>query len=83
MAILATDAIVSAIMGLFKVAIFGGFARLDAPLAIAGLLIGLCTMPGAFVARRLLTLIPTQVHTLVMEAVVVIGGAGFVWRGWA
>ena len=81
--LIATDAIISAIMGLFKVAIFGGLARLDASLAIAGLLIGLCTIPGAFVARRLLTLIPTHVHTLVMEAVVVIGGAGFLWRGWA
>ena len=81
--LIATDAIISAIMGLFKVAIFGGLARLDASLAIAGLLIGLCTIPGAFVARRLLNLIPARIHTAVMEAVVVIGGVGFLWRGWA
>ena len=80
--LIATDAIISALMGLFKVVIFGGFDRLDGSLAIAGLLIGLCTMPGAFVARRLLTLIPAHVHTLVMEVVVVIGGAGFLWRAW-
>jgi uncharacterized membrane protein YfcA len=80
--LIATDAVISAIMGLFKVAIFGGFDRLDTSLAVAGLLIGLCTMPGAFVARRLLTLIPARIHTLVMEAVVVIGGAGFLWRAW-
>jgi len=80
--LIATDATISVIMGLFKVAIFGGFARLDASLAIAGLLIGLCTTPGAFVARRLLTLIPAGVHTLLMEAVVLVGGAGFVWRAW-
>jgi hypothetical protein len=80
--LIATDATISVIMGLFKVAIFGGFDRLDASLAIAGLLIGFCTTPGAFVARRLLTLIPAGVHTGLMEAVVLVGGAGFVWRAW-
>ncbi len=80
--LIATDAIISALMGLSKVAIFGGFDRLDASLAVAGLLIGLCTMPGAFVARRLLDRIPARVHVRVMEAVVVAGGAGFLWRAW-
>jgi uncharacterized membrane protein YfcA len=80
--LIATDATISVIMGLFKVAIFGGFDRLDASLAIAAVLIGLCTTPGAFVARRLLTLIPAGAHMLLMEAVVLIGGAGFVWRAW-
>jgi uncharacterized protein len=82
-ALIATDATISVIMGLFKVAVFGGFDRLDAALAVAALLIGACTVPGAFVARRLLALIPGHVHTLVMEAVVLIGGAGFLWRAWA
>lgn len=78
--LIATDATISAIMGLFKVAVFGGFARLDVDLVVAGLLIGLCTMPGAFVARRLLDLIPARIHALVMDTVVVIGGIGFLWR---
>jgi len=55
-------------------------ARLDAQLAAAGLLIGLATAPGAFVARWLMAHIPLRVHTLLMEAVVLIGGAGFLWR---
>jgi uncharacterized membrane protein YfcA len=78
--LIATDATISAIMGLFKVAVFGGFARLDTDLVVAGLLIGLCTTPGAFVARRLLDLIPARIHALVMEVVVVVGGIGFLWR---
>lgn len=78
--LIATDATISAIMGLFKVAVFGGFDRLDVELTVAGLLIGLCTTPGAFVARRLLDLIPARVHVLVMEVVVVVGGIGFLWR---
>ena len=80
--LIATDATISAIMGLFKVAIFGGFDRLDASLTVAGLLIGLCTMPGAFVARRLLTRMPARIHVWVMEVVVVAGGVAFLLRAW-
>jgi uncharacterized membrane protein YfcA len=81
-ALIATDAAISATMGAFKVAVFGGFARLDASLAVAGVLVGACTMPGAFVARRVLNLIPAHVHARVMEAVVVFGGVSFLWRAW-
>jgi uncharacterized membrane protein YfcA len=82
-ALIATDAIVSVIMGLAKVALFGGFARLDLQLGAAGLLIGLATVPGAFVARWLLAHIPLKVHTAMMELVVLAGGAGFLWRAFA
>jgi uncharacterized protein len=82
-ALIATDAIVSFIMGLGKVVLFGSLARLDGPLALAGVLVGLCTMPGAFVARWLLARIPAGVHAAVMEAVVLAGGIGFLWRAFA
>ena len=64
-ALIATDAIISIIMGLTKVALFGSLARLPADLALAGLAIGICTVPGAFVARWLLRHIPLRVHTVV------------------
>jgi uncharacterized membrane protein YfcA len=79
-ALIATDAIVSVIMGFAKIALFGSVARLDAQLALAGVLIGLCTAPGAFVARRLLALIPLKVHTAFMDVIVLAGGASFLWR---
>lgn len=82
-ALIATDAIISVVMGFAKVALFGGFARLDLQLGAAGLLIGLCTAPGAFVARWLLARIPLKVHTFMMEIVVLAGGAGFLWRALA
>ena len=78
--LIATDAIISIVMGLTKVALFGSLARLPADLALAGLAIGICTVPGAFVARWLLRHIPLRVHTLVMEAIVLIGGGSFVLR---
>jgi len=82
-ALIATDAVVSVVMGLAKIAVFGSLARLDADLTLAGLLIGACTAPGAFIARWLLQRIPGRVHTAFMEAIVVTGGAGFVWRAFA
>ncbi|HET7527281.1 MAG TPA: sulfite exporter TauE/SafE family protein [Burkholderiaceae bacterium] len=81
-ALIATDAVISTVLSLAKVALFGGVARLDAPLALAGVLVGLCTAPGAFVARAILARMPQHVHVRLMEAVVVCGGLGFLWRAW-
>jgi len=81
-ALIATDAVVSTLMSLTKVVLFGGVARLDASLALTGALIGLCTTPGAFVARAVLTRLPQHLHLRIMEAVVVFGGLAFLWRAW-
>ena len=81
-ALIATDAVVSTVMSLAKVLLFGGVSRLDATLAITGALVGLCTAPGAFVARAILRRMPQQIHLRVMEVVVVCGGLGFLWRAW-
>lgn len=78
--LIATDALISVVMGVVKVALFGSFERLNADLAVAGVAIGVCTVPGAFVARWLLRRIPVHVHTLFMELLVLVGGAGFLWR---
>jgi uncharacterized membrane protein YfcA len=81
-AVIGTDAIVSVIMGAAKIALFGSVARLNVELALAGVLVGLCTVPGGFIARRLLERIPMKVHAAVMDVVVLGGGAAFLWRAW-
>jgi uncharacterized membrane protein YfcA len=81
-ALIATDAVVSTLMSLAKVMLFGGVSRLDAALAVTGVLVGLCTAPGAFVARAILTRLPQHLHLRIMEAVVVFGGLAFLWRAW-
>lgn len=80
-ALVATDAVISVVMGLAKITIFGGLAALDAELAATGVLVGLCTAPGAFIARRMLQHIPAGVHAWIMEAVVVAGAVVLLWRG--
>jgi uncharacterized membrane protein YfcA len=72
-ALVATDAIVSVIMNLAKIAMFERFAALNLEFALLGLLIGLFTAPGAFIARALLKRVPAGVHALFMELVVATG----------
>jgi len=80
--LIATDAVVSTTMGLAKVLLFGSADRLDASLALTGVLVGLCAAPGAFVARAILHRMPQQFHLHLMEVVVVLGGLAFLWRAW-
>jgi uncharacterized protein len=79
-ALVATDAVVSVVIGLAKVVLFSRLAALDLELALVGLLVGMCTAPGAFFARALLKHIPAGVHAWVMEAVVFAGAVVLLWQ---
>lgn len=79
-ALVATDALISVVMGVAKVVLFGSLSALDLRLGLAGLLVGLCTAPGAFVARALLRRIPAGVHATFMELIVVAGALALLWR---
>ncbi len=79
-ALVATDAVISVLMGLAKVALFGRLAALDLQLLLFGLLVGVCTAPGAFVARALLKRIPAGIHAWFMELVVVVGALALLWQ---
>ena len=79
-ALVATDAVISVVMGLAKVALFGSLAALKLELALLGLLVGLCTAPGAFVARALLERIPASIHAWFMELVVIAGAVALLWH---
>lgn len=74
-AVIATDAAISIVIGLVKASTFGASNALPAPLLLFALIIGCVTLPGAFLARRLLEVLPVRLHTLMLEAVIVLGGA--------
>ncbi len=78
--LVATDAVVSLVMGLAKVALFGKLAALNLELALVGFLVGSFTAPGAFFARALLKRIPAGVHAWFMEAVVIAGAVALLWH---
>ena len=81
-ALIATDAIASLALGFAKVALFGTLDALDARLTLTGLLVGACTIPGAFVARALLARISGRVHAAFMEVVIVAGAITILVRAW-
>jgi uncharacterized membrane protein YfcA len=80
-AVLATDAVISIIIGIVKTASFQTFGALSLPLWGMALIIGLAAMPGGFIAKRLVTRMPLHVHTGILDAMVVFGGVMLIIQG--
>ena len=74
-AVVATDAVISIGIGLTKFATFGLAGAIDAKVIAIALLIGCVAFPGAFVAKALTTRLPVHVHTAILDAMVLGGGA--------
>ena len=74
-AVIATDAVISIVLGLVKVAVFGLAGVVTSQVVALALLIGLVAFPGAFLARALVARLPIHVHAAILDAVVVMGGA--------
>jgi len=73
-AVVATDAVISIVISVFKISVFG-FAGVLTPQIVAfAVLIGLAAMPGAYFARILVERMPVHVHTALLDAVVLLGG---------
>ena len=77
-AVIATDAAISIAIGIARVSVFGAAGAIDAKVVAFGLLIGLVAFPGGFVARSLVERMPLRVHTGILDAVVLVGGAAMV-----
>jgi len=77
--VIATDAAVSIVIGVVKVAVFG-LAGVVTPRVIAfALLIGIVALPGAFLARTFVERMPLHVHTAILDAVVLVGGVFLIY----
>jgi hypothetical protein len=63
-----------------KSLVFGFSPLLTQALAVQGLLIGLCTIPGAYIGRWILRNTPIRIHTLFLEALILCGAAYFLWK---
>jgi uncharacterized membrane protein YfcA len=72
--VIATDAALSIVVGLIRIAVFGFAGVATAKVIAVALLIGAVTFPGAFFARLMLERLPVHIHTAMLETVVVIGG---------
>jgi uncharacterized membrane protein YfcA len=74
-AVIATDAMVSIIIGVVKVSVFAVNGAVTAQVLAFALLIGLLAIPGPFMARAFLARVPVHFHTAILDAVVLLGGA--------
>lgn len=81
-AVLATDALATIAFDLCKAALFHKFDVLDERAFVAGVLIGLATLPGSALGKWLVTRMHARLHILFMEALILAGGAFMLWHSW-
>ncbi len=74
-AVIATDAAVSIGMGVVKISVFGAAGVLTPTVIVIALLISVVAFPCTFLAKLIIARMPVHVHTAVLDAVVLIGGA--------
>jgi uncharacterized membrane protein YfcA len=79
-AVIATDAVISVVIGVVKTTVFGMAGAVDATVIAVALLIGVVSFPGAFLAKLLVERLPIRLHTVLLDAVVVGGGATMLVR---
>jgi uncharacterized membrane protein YfcA len=72
--VIATDAAVSIVIGIVKTSVFGLAGALSTQVVAFALLIGIVALPGAFLARAFVERMPVNVHTAILDAVVLLGG---------
>lgn len=76
-----TDAVIGIAVLIVKTITFGTLAVLTTDIVTVGVVVGLFTMPGVYVARWILRKSSVRMHTLIVEIMIVGGGISFVWRG--
>jgi len=74
-AVIATDAALSVVIGLVRLAVFGVAGVATAKVLAVATLIGAVALPGAFLARLIVERLPIHVYTAMLDTVVVVGGA--------
>lgn len=81
-AILATDALITIVIDLARAAIFGRMALLTQEGLVLGLLIGVVSVPGSWVASWIVKRLGKRLHIVFIEALIVIGGLSLLFNGW-
>ncbi|QOZ32013.1 TSUP family transporter [Bradyrhizobium sp. CCBAU 53421] len=74
-AVVATDAVISLTSAAVKISVFGLTGVITAQVLAFALLIGLVAIPGAFLAKAFVERMPVHIHTAILDAAVITGGA--------
>jgi hypothetical protein len=78
-AVIATDAMLSIVIGGSRLLVFGLAGAITGQVIAFALLIGVVAFPGAFLAKAFVARMPLHVHTAILDAVVLFGGAVMVF----
>ena len=81
--LLGTDAAIGIVNASARAITYWSLGLLDRDLIIAGLLMGLVTFPGTWVASRLVRAMGDKKHTLIIEIIIVSGGVWMLYNAWA
>ena len=79
--LLATVAVAGIVLNVTKTVTFGLSPLLTAELALLGVMLGLATFPGHAAGRWIVRQTSIRVHTLFLEAFVLLGATYMVWKG--
>ncbi|WP_338697235.1 sulfite exporter TauE/SafE family protein [Bradyrhizobium sp. 26S5] len=74
-AVVATDAVISLTSAAVKISVFGLAGVITAQVLALALLIGPIAIPGAFLAKAFVERMPVHIHTAILDAAVIVGGA--------
>ena len=74
-AVIATDAVLSIVLGISRLIVFGVAGAINGKTLAFAALIGVVAFPGAFLAKAFVARMPLHVHTAILDAVVLLGGA--------
>jgi uncharacterized membrane protein YfcA len=77
-ALLATDAAIALIVNLARAIAFGRLDALTMPLVTLAVAMGVMTIPGTWAARYIVQRTPIRIHTLAIEALIIVGGASMI-----
>ena len=79
--LLATVAVAGVVLNVTKTIAFGASPLLTAELAVLGVVLGLFTFPGHAVGRWIVRRTPIRVHTVMLEAFIILGATYMLWKG--
>ena len=81
-AVLATDALISIVLDTSKAVLFQRFSLLSEETVVAGVIVGVATIPGSALAAWLVNRMHAHLHVLFLEGLILIGGLSLLWNSW-
>jgi uncharacterized membrane protein YfcA len=80
-ALLATDGAIAVLVNIAKVIFFGSLDALTLQLFLLAVVMGLCTVPGTWVGAWLVRRTSIRLHSIFIEALIILGGVSLIWGG--